>query len=138
MGINHISITVADIDKARAFYTAALAPLGYKEQVSFADCKVLVFGAWCGPEFWIVGPNAPSADGSDVRHTPEGPSSNALKAAEKREPTGPMHIAFDARNRQQVRDFHKAAMYVHHLIPVHLKRLTASYFNPDQCGRRSM
>ncbi|KAF5328845.1 hypothetical protein D9619_011495 [Psilocybe cf. subviscida] len=110
MGIHHISITVADIDKAKAFYTAALAPLGYKEKMSFSDCTVVGFGGSCSLDFWLVGPNAPNAHGSEVRHTHEGPTPEQLKATEKRQLTGPVHIAFSASNRQQVRDFHKAAI----------------------------
>lgn len=112
MGINHISLNVANIDEAKAFYTAALAPLGYKEKLALQDGKVLGFGAGCAPDFWIAGPNVPSADGSEVRHTREGPIVGGGKENSKKPLSGPMHIAFNASNRQQVRDFHKAAMYV--------------------------
>ncbi|KAF5328846.1 hypothetical protein D9619_011494 [Psilocybe cf. subviscida] len=112
MGINHIGIIVSDIDKAKAFYTAALAPLGYKEKMSFQDGKVLGFGAGFAPDFWIAGLDAMSAHGSEARHTGEGQIAGvkATDANVEKRPTGPMHIAFNASNRQHVRDFHKAAI----------------------------
>ena len=81
MIIDHIGMAVSNADKSRAFYTAALAPLGID--------KIMEFDGWAGfgrsgrPEFWF-------GEG--------GPAQN------------PMHIAFAAENRQQVRDFYEAAI----------------------------
>jgi catechol 2,3-dioxygenase-like lactoylglutathione lyase family enzyme len=136
MGIHHINITVADFDKAKAFYNAALAPLGYKEKMSFPDCDVLGMGSSFAPDFWIAGRSAPTVHGSDARHRREGPTAaeKAARAGVKREVTGPMHIAFSASNRQQVRDFHKAAMSVFRFLFSSYRKHT--YVDPFQCRRR--
>jgi catechol 2,3-dioxygenase-like lactoylglutathione lyase family enzyme len=107
MPLHHISINVVDIDKARDFYVAALKPLGYKITMSLLDGKVLGFGGMCGPDFWLASVDTPSADGSEVRHK-DLPESN-VKSVEKA-PSGRVHIAFGASNRQKVREFYKAAM----------------------------
>lgn len=78
--IDHIGIPVADLDASVAFYTRALAPLGYElvmRREQFAG-----FGVAGKPEFWI--------------------------AAGK--PTDKMHVAFRARVRAEVRAFHDAAI----------------------------
>lgn len=106
MPLNHISITVADINKARDFYVAALKPLGYKIVMNIADGKVLGFGGMCGPDFWLASVDSPNADGSEVRH-------KDLQGGEKpveKSATGRVHIAFSASSRQKVREFHETAM----------------------------
>ncbi len=58
---SHITVGVADLDKSRAFYDAALAPFGYKRLFDTADRSG--YGA-TAPEFMIVKPfdgKAPSA-----------------------------------------------------------------------------
>lgn len=81
MIIDHIGFAVSNSEKSNSFYTAALAPLGIK--------IVMEYGGWSGfgkdgkAEFWI---------GEDA-------------AAHK-----PMHIAFAADNREQVRQFYDAAL----------------------------
>lgn len=86
--LDHITLSVADLAKAKAFYAAALAPLGMelvgelsKEQsgsVAFAG-----FGIGGKGQFWI---------GEKGRQTPE------------------THICFRADSRQAVRAFHAAAL----------------------------
>lgn len=107
MPIHHLGFKVANFPKTRDFYLAALKPLGYKVRVSFEEGKVLGLGAlFCAPDFWIVDPTVHSK-------------------AEKVDETGeeqpltkdsyPLHIAFSASNRVQVREFYEAALYVFYL-----------------------
>ena len=89
--IDHMSITVADYDKARAFYLKALGPLGYgvimefsqKEVPSLPVPKVLGLGEGGKPDFWLSQTDSPST---------------------------PQHICFRARNRAAVDAFYKAAL----------------------------
>lgn len=81
MIIDHIGMAVSDGEKSQTFYTAALAPLGIE--------LVKEVQGWVGlgrhgkPEFWF-------GEGGPAQR--------------------PMHIAFSAENRQQVRDFYAAAI----------------------------
>ena len=82
MILDHVGITVSSFAKARAFYAAALAPLGIHE--------VMVFETFAGfgregPEFWIG----------------EG---RAASAAPR------IHIAFAAGTRADVDAFYRAAI----------------------------
>jgi catechol 2,3-dioxygenase-like lactoylglutathione lyase family enzyme len=83
--LNHISIGVRDIGRAKAFYDAALNPLGYKalseSETSLGYGKEAV--AW-----WI------SKTGSPV---PADENSG-------------LHFCFDAPTRESVAAFHKAAL----------------------------
>jgi catechol 2,3-dioxygenase-like lactoylglutathione lyase family enzyme len=107
MPLSHIGINVTNIDKARDFYVAALKPLGYKITKNFADGQVLGFGGRCGPDFWLASVDSPSSDGSDVR---VGQVGGDTKKPSTKAPTGRVHIAFQACNRQKVREFYQAAM----------------------------
>jgi catechol 2,3-dioxygenase-like lactoylglutathione lyase family enzyme len=49
--IDHISISVRDLQKAEAFYTAALAPLGMSKLRAWPEASI-GFGKKY-PEFWI-------------------------------------------------------------------------------------
>ncbi len=53
--LDHLTLKVRDIEKAKAFYTAALRPLGYAAVMEFGSH--VGFGAG-KPDFWI----APDAD----------------------------------------------------------------------------
>lgn len=81
MIIDHIGVAVSDYTKSKEFYCRALAPLGIE--------LVMEVQGWAGlgrggkPEFWFGG--------------------NGEKQS-------PMHIAFVADNRDQVRAFHTAAL----------------------------
>jgi len=110
MPVHHVSINVSDINKAREFYVAALKPLGYKIVMNLGD-QVLGFGGLCGPDFWLVSLDAPHADGSEARHGNGNEKCERVETQGKREPTGRVHIAFSASNRQKVREFHEAAMF---------------------------
>lgn len=83
--INHISIGVGDIAKARTFYDAALAPLGYTCKSDGADA--LGYGA-AAVSFWILRSKRPVA--ADERSG--------------------LHICFDAPSRKSVDAFHRAAI----------------------------
>jgi catechol 2,3-dioxygenase-like lactoylglutathione lyase family enzyme len=79
--IDHTGVAITDIAKSKAFYRAALAPLGYAVIMEFDDAVGL--GVPPKPDFWIG------------------------KAAQR---GTPIHIAFRAETRAQVDAFYKAAM----------------------------
>ncbi len=85
--IDHIGFPVSDYDRAKAFYIAALAPLGYCLIMEVGqhenDAMAAGFGAGGKPDFWIGG---------------EG-------ALDK-----PLHVAFAAADRATVDAFYKAAL----------------------------
>jgi len=86
--IDHLGFAVADIARAKAFYLAALKPLGIEILIEVTPEQSggeahLGFGANRKPFFWI-------GSGKAVQ--------------------GPVHIAFDAPNRATVDAFYKAAM----------------------------
>lgn len=79
--LDHIGIRVSDYDRSRRFYSAALAPLGYKLLFEHP-----IFGAGFGragkPDFWIKqGTPCPS-----------------------------LHVAFASDDRATVDAFHEAAL----------------------------
>jgi len=84
--LDHIGIHTRDVAKAKAFYTAALAPLGYAVVMEFPDpsggAAVVGLGADGKPDFWL----SPG------------------------EPQGPLHVAFAALDRRTVNAFHAAAL----------------------------
>lgn len=89
--LDHIGFQVADFAKSRAFYDAALAPLGVARvmEVTLAETNGAYEGAGYGvagkPYFWIgAGGAAPL--------------------------TGRLHVAFAAVNRAAVDAFYAAAM----------------------------
>lgn len=86
--IDHIGLSVADYEKSKSFYSAALAPLGYqfiieapKEHTGGAGAGG--FGVPPKPDFWIDGAGKPSPK---------------------------LHVCFRADNRAAVDVFYKAAM----------------------------
>ena len=85
--IDHIGFPVSDYARAKAFYTQALAPLGYalivEVQQNDNDALASGFGPDGVPNFWIGG---------------EG-------GLEK-----PLHVAVVAKDRAAVDAFHKAAL----------------------------
>jgi catechol 2,3-dioxygenase-like lactoylglutathione lyase family enzyme len=83
--IDHIGIAVSDIDRSIAFYTKALAPLGYELIAKFdipSGGTVAGFGVNKKPDFWI-------AKGNVIQH---------------------LHVAFRSPGRDVVRKFYEAAM----------------------------
>jgi catechol 2,3-dioxygenase-like lactoylglutathione lyase family enzyme len=82
--IDHLTIGVRDLERSRAFYRAALAPLGFEERGAWSDeQREIAFGAEGADDFAI---------------SPE------------YEPGGQLHIAFSADSREAVQAFHEAAL----------------------------
>jgi catechol 2,3-dioxygenase-like lactoylglutathione lyase family enzyme len=86
--LDHVGLTVSDFARSRAFYVAALAPLGYtpvmdvtKEQTG--GYEGAGFGVDGKPSFWI---------------------GNGAKTS------GPIHVAFVAKSRDDVDRFYAAAI----------------------------
>lgn len=82
--INHISIGVSDIGKAKAFYDAALKPLGYTCLSESADS--LGYGRDAAA-LWLLKAKLPA-----------------------KESRPGLHVCFDADTRKSVDQFHKAAL----------------------------
>lgn len=81
---DHVKFGVSDYAAGKAFFLAALEPLGI-----------------------VAGSEGPPAYGIELSH-PEGQVSLCLfQTAEK---PAHLHLAFAAENRQQVDDFHRAAL----------------------------
>lgn len=82
--IDHLALDVTDIARSRAFYAAALAPLGFRIVAEEKDggATVVMFGIEA-PEFVI---------------------------ADKDRPGEANHVAFRAESRAQVEAFHAAAL----------------------------
>ena len=90
--IDHTGIIVADIGKSRAFYLAALAPIGYTLLAEIpaavtGTVDVAGFGEAPKPDFWIAGASAERP----VNHPP-------------------LHVAFRVANRTMVDAFYHAAI----------------------------
>lgn len=79
--IDHLTLTVRDISRSKAFYSRALAPLGYAIQMEFEEL------AGIGP-----------------------PGKPALWLKPGETPTPPMHLAFVAADRPGVDAFYAAAL----------------------------
>ena len=79
--IDHIGIAATDLDRSVAFYTKALAPLGYTLIMTWEQAAG--FGIGGKPDFWIEG---------------------------KRDPKDRVHVAFRASGRALVRAFYEAAL----------------------------
>lgn len=81
MIIDHIGLAISDVEKSKLFYSKCLAPLGIE--------LVMEWDGWVGfgkdgkPELWF---------GEDM------------------DAQLPMHIAFLAENREQVKQFYAAAL----------------------------
>ena len=81
MILDHIGLAVRDFAKSSTFFRRSLAPLGIQTVLEGEGWAML--GKEGRPEFWI------GVHGI---------------------PPGPLHIAFAAENREQVRAFHRAAL----------------------------
>lgn len=84
--IDHVGIRVTDFEKSKAFYVKVMEALGYKMLMEFTaeqtgGSPAAGFGA-TKPDFWIG----------------------------TTKPSGPAHIAFVAKNKEQVDAFYKAAL----------------------------
>ena len=65
--LDHLGLNVSDLARSKAFYEAALAPLGISVQLEFEDFAV-GFGAGGKPFFWI-GRRDPVSSGTHVALT---------------------------------------------------------------------
>ena len=84
MVIDHLTIGVRDVERSRAFYRAALEPLGFGE-----------LGPWS----------------DEQRETAFGPKGfDDFAISDQYEPGGQVHIAFSADSREAVDAFWKAAL----------------------------
>lgn len=79
--IAHTSLPVSDYQKAKEFYIKALAPLGYVNNMEYGEAAGFMEGGHTS--FWI-GTN------------PKG--------------VIPLHVAFEAKNKEQVDEFYKVAL----------------------------
>jgi catechol 2,3-dioxygenase-like lactoylglutathione lyase family enzyme len=88
--LDHVSLSVSDYARSKAFFERALAPLGIAPIMEFGNA--CGFGRGGMPAFWIgTGPTSflkPEHVGVVV----------------------PTHLAFAARNRAEVDAFHRAAL----------------------------
>jgi catechol 2,3-dioxygenase-like lactoylglutathione lyase family enzyme len=78
--LDHFTLKVSDLDKAKAFYSAALQPLGYAVMMEFGEFAGLGAGK---PDLWL------RRDPDNVR---------------------PQHVALTADDRRAVDSFYAAAM----------------------------
>src|SRR5258708_36522996 len=79
--IDHTGVNVSNFARSKAFYAAALAPLGYSVLMEFGDAAG--FGVAPKPDFWI---------GEGTPNVP------------------PIHVAFRAEARAQVDAFYHAGL----------------------------
>lgn len=56
--IDHISLSVSDLSASKAFYSRALAPLGYSVLMDLPEHNAFGMGAEGKPDLWIVGDGA--------------------------------------------------------------------------------
>jgi catechol 2,3-dioxygenase-like lactoylglutathione lyase family enzyme len=87
--LDHVTLTVGDYARSKAFYEKALAPLGIK--------LLKDFGQACGfgrdkPELWF------------------GTGPTSFQKAEQLRVITPMHLAFTATSRTEVDAFYRAAL----------------------------
>jgi catechol 2,3-dioxygenase-like lactoylglutathione lyase family enzyme len=79
--IAHASIAVSNYPAAKKFYAAALAPLGYTQNMEFGEAAGFNDGK--DTDFWI------------------GTNEKGVV---------PQHVAFEAKDKEQVENFYKAAL----------------------------
>ena len=78
--IAHTSLAVSNYSKSKAFYTKTLATLGYENNMEYGEAAGFNDGK--NTDFWIS----------------------------TKETVVPSHVAFEAKDREQVAAFHKAAL----------------------------
>ena len=78
--IEHTGIFVSNYKRAKEFYTKTLKPLGYKVSMEFGEAAGFMEGGHTS--FWIT----------------------------KKARVPQLHVAFHAKNKKAVRDFHEAAV----------------------------
>jgi catechol 2,3-dioxygenase-like lactoylglutathione lyase family enzyme len=83
---DHILLHVSDIQTSTTFYTTVLATLGHKVLVERPDSGIRGYGTSLPAKFWV---------------TPASPDKNL---------PGPVHIAFEAKDKAQVDAFYEAGL----------------------------
>jgi catechol 2,3-dioxygenase-like lactoylglutathione lyase family enzyme len=83
--LDHMTLRVRDMNQSRAFYAAALAPLGFGIVADYGGDAGIAFG-------------------------PPGQDDFAIAPAAADRAAGPVHLAFYARDRAAVSDFHVFGM----------------------------
>jgi predicted lactoylglutathione lyase len=78
--IAHTTLPVSDYKKSKTFYKKALAPLGYSNNMEYGEAAGFNDGK--NTDFWI----------------------------ESMDTVVPLHVAFEAKNQQEVEAFYKAAL----------------------------
>ena len=87
---DHVSLAVSNYPRSKAFFEKCLAPLGIRPLMDFG--QTCGFGRDDKPDFWLG----------------TGPAS--FQKPEQLKIITPIHLAFDARNREEVQAFYKAAI----------------------------
>jgi catechol 2,3-dioxygenase-like lactoylglutathione lyase family enzyme len=88
--LDHIGINATDFERSKAFYAAALAPLGITLVMEWGQAAG--FGRDGKPDFWV------------------GQGATRFQKPEHLVHITPVHVAFVARSRAEVDAFHAAAM----------------------------
>src|SRR3954468_10176040 len=88
--IDHLTVNVSDYARSKAFYEKALTPLGVKPIMEFG--KACGFGREHKPDLWI------------------GEGTASFQKPEHLAPITPVHVALQARSRDEVNAFHVAAL----------------------------
>lgn len=76
----HATLPVADCERAKEFYTKALAPLGYRKNMDFGEA--VGFNDGKNTDFWIT----------------------------ERDTITPLHLAFEVKSQAEVEAFYNAAL----------------------------
>ena len=87
--LDHIGINVSDFERAKAFYTTALAPLGITLVMEFG--KAAGFGKG-KPDLWV------------------GEGKTSFQKPEQLKPITPVHVCLKAKSREEVEAFYRAAL----------------------------
>jgi catechol 2,3-dioxygenase-like lactoylglutathione lyase family enzyme len=88
--LDHISISVSDYERSKAFYLQALEPLGMGLAMEYG--RSAGFGRGRKPELWISGQKASFQSDAQLRVIT------------------PVHVALRASSREEVEAFHRAAI----------------------------
>ncbi len=88
--LDHVGLSVRDIERSKTFYTKALAPLGFGLVKDYG--KACGFGPPGKPELWLA----------------EGPTT--YQRAEHLRDITPIHVALRAKDRAEVDAFYAAAL----------------------------
>lgn len=88
--IDHVGLVVSNYARSKAFYVAALAPLGIDFVIEFGPSGGL--GRDKKPDFWL---SEPKQGGSSEKQAPV---------------ITPVHVCFAARSRAEVDAFYRAAL----------------------------